>query len=170
MDTRTVVRTAARLWNLIARDPAASRVVLLGHEGAVDAVTISSDNHWLVTGSVKKKGRAFGTSRPDSAISPVVLRGNQGVITAVATSSDNHWLATGGQDFTTRLWPLKIKDLIDLARATVSRNLTTEEWKLYFPGGQYHKSFRIYQAREMRTSRSELWQKAKWSMLTKGAM
>jgi WD40 repeat protein len=40
-----------RLWDLTAKDPAVSAVVLRGHESQVRAVGISPDNHWLVTGS-----------------------------------------------------------------------------------------------------------------------
>ena len=42
---------------------------------------------------------------------------------------------------TARLWPLQVKDLIDLARITVGQNFTAEEWELYFPGEPYHKTF-----------------------------
>ena len=38
-------------WDLTAKDPAASPVVLRGHEYVVNAVVISPDNHWLVTSS-----------------------------------------------------------------------------------------------------------------------
>jgi WD40 repeat protein len=43
----------ARLWDREAKDPAADPIVLRDHEdqGAVTAVGISQDNHWLVTGS-----------------------------------------------------------------------------------------------------------------------
>ena len=40
----------ARLWDLSAKDPAANPVVLRGHDGAVDALRISQDSRWLVTG------------------------------------------------------------------------------------------------------------------------
>jgi WD40 repeat protein len=49
----------ARLWDLSAKDPAASPVVLRGHEGAVNAVAISPNNHWLVTGSEDKTARLW---------------------------------------------------------------------------------------------------------------
>ena len=42
---------AARLWDLTAPDPAAASVVLRGHEDWINALAISSDGHWLVTGS-----------------------------------------------------------------------------------------------------------------------
>jgi hypothetical protein len=59
----------------------------------------------------------------------------------VAISLDNRWVVTGSLDQTGRLWPLQINDLIDLARATVGRNFTADEWQLYFSGNAYHKTF-----------------------------
>jgi WD40 repeat protein len=59
----------------------------------------------------------------------------------VGISPDNHWLVTGGDDRTARLWRLQVEDLIDLAHITVGRNFTLEEWKLYFPGERYRKTF-----------------------------
>ena len=52
----------ARLWDLRAKDPAASPVVLRGHEGEVNAVAISPDNHWLVTGSADNTARLWDLS------------------------------------------------------------------------------------------------------------
>ena len=115
--------------------------MLRGHDGPVNAVAISADNHWLVTGSADKTARLWDLRAKDPAASPVVLRGNYGPVNAVGISADNHWLVTGSDDKTARLWPLPINALIDLARVTVGRNFTTEEWKLYFPGERYHKTF-----------------------------
>jgi hypothetical protein len=55
-------------------------------------------------------------------------------VTAMAISPDNRWLATGSQEGTARLWPLQVKDLINLARVTVGRSFSADEWRLYFPG------------------------------------
>jgi WD40 repeat protein len=77
----------------------------------------------------------------DRAANPLALRGHDGNIYSVAISPDNHWLVTGSLDGTARLWSLQVKDLIDLARITVGRNFTAQEWKLYFPGEPYHKTF-----------------------------
>jgi WD40 repeat protein len=41
----------ACLWDLTAKDPTTSPVVLRGHASMILAVIISPDNHWLVTGS-----------------------------------------------------------------------------------------------------------------------
>jgi WD40 repeat protein len=43
--------TIIRLWDLTAPDPAATPIVLRGHEQGISAVAISADSHWLVTGS-----------------------------------------------------------------------------------------------------------------------
>ena len=123
--------------------------MLRGHEDAVDAVAISPDNHWLVTASVDRTARLWDLTAKNPAASPVVLRGHEKEVSAVAISPDNHWLLTGSQDQTARLWPLQINDLIELARelarVTVGRNFSVDEWQLYFPGQPYHQTFAQYQ-------------------------
>jgi hypothetical protein len=59
----------------------------------------------------------------------------------VAISPDNRWVVTGSHDQTARLWLLQINDLINLARITVGRNFSNDEWRLYFPGEKYRKTF-----------------------------
>jgi WD40 repeat protein len=55
----TVADKTARLWDLSAKDPAANTVILRGHQGQVDAVAISPDNRWVVTGSYDKTARLW---------------------------------------------------------------------------------------------------------------
>ena len=59
----------------------------------------------------------------------------------MAISPDNRWVVTGSSDKTERLWLLQVKDLMDLARTILSRNLFADEWRLYFPGEKYRKTF-----------------------------
>jgi WD40 repeat protein len=68
----------ARLWDMSAKDPAASPIVLHGHESAVYAVRISPDNHWLVTGSFDRTARLWDLNAKDPAASSTVLRGHEG--------------------------------------------------------------------------------------------
>jgi len=131
----------ARLWDLGAKDPAANPIVLRGHEVAVWAVAISLDNRWVVTGSADKTARLWDLTAKDPAASSVVLRGHEKVVYAVAISPDNHWLVTGSGDNTARLWPLQMNDWINLARITVRRNFSADEWQLYFPGEKYRRTF-----------------------------
>jgi WD40 repeat protein len=59
----------------------------------------------------------------------------------VAISADDRWIVTGSDDKTARLWLLQMNDLMNLARITVGRNFSADEWRLYFPGEKYRKSF-----------------------------
>jgi WD40 repeat protein len=129
----------ARLWDLSAKDPAANPVVLRGHD--VTAVAISPDNRRVVTGSWDKTTRLWDLSAKDPAANPIVLRGHESYVSAVAISPDNRSLVTASWDDTARLWPLQLADLVDLARVTVGRNFSMDEWQLYFPGEKYRKTF-----------------------------
>ena len=60
---------------------------------------------------------------------------------AVAISPDNHWVVTGSYDKTVRLWLFQMKDLMNLARITVGRNFSADEWRLYFKSEKYRKTF-----------------------------
>jgi WD40 repeat protein len=85
-------------------------VVLRGHEGAIDAVTVSPDNRWVVTGSLDGTARLWNLGANDPAANPVVLRGHEAAIDAVTVSPDNRWVVTGSRDNTARLWDLGAKD------------------------------------------------------------
>ena len=80
--------------------------MLQGHESGILALEISSDNHWLVTGSMDKTARLWDLRAKDPAANPVVLRGHEGAVRAVGISPDNHWLVTASMDKTARLWDL----------------------------------------------------------------
>jgi len=67
---------------------------LLGHEDWVNAVAISADNQWVLTGSGDGTARLWDLRAKDPAASPVVLRGHEGAVRAVAISADNHWLVS----------------------------------------------------------------------------
>ena len=49
----------ARVWDLSADDPGVNPVVLRGHGAQVNAVAISSDNHWVVTASSDDTARLW---------------------------------------------------------------------------------------------------------------
>ena len=114
---------------------------LLISQSRTNAVAISRDNHWLVSGSDDGTARLWDLTAKDPSVGAVVLRGHKGTVLAVAISPDNRWLVTGSTDNTARLWRLQVKDLIDSARSIVGRNFIANEWRLYFHDEPYHKTF-----------------------------
>jgi hypothetical protein len=37
--------------------------------------------------------------------------------------------------------PGQVNDLVSIGRVTVGRNFSADEWRLYFPGEKYRKTF-----------------------------
>src|SRR5260370_35461967 len=68
----------ARIWDLTAKNPAATSVVLRGHESTVYAVGISPDNHWLVTGSWDGTARLWDLTARTPEGGPGEVRGHEG--------------------------------------------------------------------------------------------
>ena len=66
-------------------------------DGPINAVAISPDNRWVVTGSSDNTARLWDLSAKDPAANPVkklVLHGHKGSVDAVAISADNRWVVT----------------------------------------------------------------------------
>ena len=107
---------------LIASQPAAA--VFRGHSAEMFALTFRPDGRQLATGSEDRTARIWSVDAPERR--PVVLPEHSNVVTALAFSNDGAgWAASS--DKTARLWHTQLGDLIDLACATVGRNLSMEE-------------------------------------------
>ncbi|MFO1430069.1 MAG: WD40 repeat domain-containing protein [Candidatus Competibacteraceae bacterium] len=132
----------ALLWDLKSDLSSTIPIVLRGHEGTIQVAAISSDSHWLVTSSDDGTARLWDLNvlDGDPLAIPIILRGHEGAVLSVAFSPDNHWLVTGGQDGKARLWNLWLDELIESAYQTVGRNLTWDEWDLYFPKQEYRRT------------------------------
>jgi WD40 repeat protein len=78
-----------------------------------------------------------------------------GPITTLAISPDSRWVVTGSSDNTARLWLLQVNDLINLAHITVGRNFSADEWRLYFPGEPYHKTFADLPGPDLETPKND---------------
>jgi WD40 repeat protein len=70
-----------------------------------------------------------------------LLTGHGGEIADVAITPDNRRAITASSDGTARIWPLKLEELMELAKTASGRNLSDSEWKLYFSDQPYHKTF-----------------------------
>jgi WD40 repeat protein len=104
----------ARLWDLTAKDPAATKAVLLadGLPVSVAIATFSSDRRWLATAGPENTVRLWDLTAKETIANPRVLRGHEGRINSLAFSPDNLSLVAGGEDGTARLWGLTTAESI----------------------------------------------------------
>jgi WD40 repeat protein len=87
----------------------AARRGFKGHLAAIQALTISPDGRWLVSGSNDGTARLWDFSAEDPAAA-IVLRGHQRPLSAVAITPNCRWLVTAGRDATAMLWDLAKPD------------------------------------------------------------
>ncbi|MBL4683462.1 MAG: FHA domain-containing protein [Nannocystaceae bacterium] len=104
----------ARRWNLDDRDGAIEVEILSGHTGAVQALDVSADGRWAVTGGEDKTARVFPVwrkGRPDRrrAVGLGAARvgfGHAGPVRAQAMNRGGNRLVTASDDGTARVWDL----------------------------------------------------------------
>jgi WD40 repeat protein/transcriptional regulator with XRE-family HTH domain len=100
---------------------------LSGHAGTLFDVKFSWDGRYLATVSVDETARIWDALTGKELLTlhaPASLTG-------VAFSPDGLRLAVGGRDGATRIYLLRIEDLIALAKSRLTRTLTTEECQEY---------------------------------------
>jgi hypothetical protein len=121
------------LWDLTARDPAVTRIVLPGFEAPIG---LSPDGHRLATYNENKEKISLWDLADSGPGPPVVL---PEFASTVTFTPDGHWMAASGRD-TVDLWNLRLEELATPACRAAGRNLTLEEWGHYFFGQPYHKT------------------------------
>ena len=117
----------AILWDVETGSPVRT---LAGHTSALQAIVFSPDGKLLATGSEDNSAKVWDVETGREIIS---LPGSLGGVFGVAFSlSDNgtHLAASSG-DGVTRIFLLKIDELLALARSRVTRTLTVEECRKY---------------------------------------
>ncbi len=137
--------TTALLWDLtpLNRNVEPYLVKDLGsHKRAIRTVTISSKSNWLVTGEDETAclWNLNTILNPGMESEPIDLEGHKGAIQTAVISPDEHWLVTGSDDSTVRVWNLRLDELKEMAHRLIGRNLTLDEWNLYFEQQEYHKT------------------------------
>jgi len=101
---------------------------LTGHGGLVNRLAFSKDGARLATAAFDKLAKVWDAQTGQELMT---LYGNGGNVFGVALSPDGRHAATAGGDGTLRLYTLEMDELAALARARVTRSLTTEECRQY---------------------------------------
>jgi WD40 repeat protein len=101
---------------------------LFGHTRPVFSVAFTPDGSRLVTASGDGTLKIWDTSSGEELLT---LQGHTGRVFGVAISPDGTRLATAGQDGISRIYLLRLDDLVELARTRVTRSLTIDECKKF---------------------------------------
>lgn len=89
---------------------------LVGHRGAIQALTISPDGRWLASGSRDTTVRLWDFSSPNPEL-PVVLNVHSARINALTISNDGRWLVSADSEANLYLWDLEANDVVASGRA-----------------------------------------------------
>lgn len=123
-----------RLWNASTGEPIAT---LFGHNDKVTRIAFSPDGQRLVTASFDGTVSQWDVASRRQItrfefIKSIVVDSIPGnAIVEVAFSSDGRSLTAVSKDGTVNVYYTRVEDLMNLACARVSRNLTSEEWERY---------------------------------------
>jgi WD40 repeat protein len=104
--------------------------ILTGPQGPTQGVAFSPDGGYLAVASSDGSIRIWDM-RAGLDAAPLILLGHSAAIVGIAFSPDGKRLAAASEDGTTRVYALDLQDLISLAKARVTRTLTTAECQRY---------------------------------------
>ena len=107
-------------------------LTLRGHSGSVFGVAYSPDGKRLATASGDQTAKVWDA---ESGKEMLTLSNHSNAVNSVVYSPDSKRLATASDDSTVQVYALDPRELLDLARGRVTRNLTPDECKRYFPSG-----------------------------------
>jgi WD40 repeat protein len=136
--------------------PGTKPFVLKGHTARTLSVAFSPDSQWLATGNEDQTARLWNLAAADPSLDSTVLQAAYKV-GSVSFSPDGRWLALNLTEYrtnpfspdgrwfvssntNTRLYHVRLEDLIVLACRTAGRNLTKTEWELSFGDQPYRKT------------------------------
>ena len=116
---------AAEIWDV---DSGTRVAVLAGSSGGVTDVAYSPDGSRVATASSDGTVRLF---EADTGAQQLVLRGSGCAVQGVDFSPDGTKLASTSWCDGVRIWALDIDDLLEIARANVTRSLSDAECRQY---------------------------------------
>jgi WD40 repeat protein len=136
--------------------PGAKPFVLKGHTARTLSVAFSPDSQWVATGNEDQTARLWNLVAADPSLDSTALQAAYKV-GSVSFSPDGRWLALNSSEYRTspfrpdgnrfvststdtRLYHVRLEDLILLACRTAGRNLTKTECRLSLEDQPYRKT------------------------------
>ncbi|OMJ70397.1 hypothetical protein SteCoe_31644 [Stentor coeruleus] len=93
-----------RVWNAKEKQQIA---VFKGHTEPINSIVMTSDNHYIISGSNDKTIRIWNLLAERQ--SELVLKGHESRVSSVAITSDDKFIVSGSWDKTIRLWDMQKK-------------------------------------------------------------
>jgi len=128
------------LWDLSAQGNTITPREIGGHDGGLTGSAFSPDGRYLVTTSLQGALRGWDLfiSQPERQ-TPVEMSSGYPLARPQFSPDGRHVLAGSREGL--RVWHFPVSELLTLARRTVGRNLTNDEWLRLMPGQSYMKTF-----------------------------
>lgn len=101
-------------------------------------LAISSDERWLAMGGHDGRICLWSLDRPDPQ--PMVIQSKGPPVASLTFSKDSSRLVSVDSEGSVMLWDLRVDELARLACRTAGRNLSREEWALYFGDRPFRKT------------------------------
>jgi WD40 repeat protein/DNA-binding SARP family transcriptional activator len=117
------------LWDLASGERIRT---LSGHQGHVASIAFNPDGSRLVSGGSDATVRVWD---PGTGAQRLVLDGHDGLVFRVAFSPEGSRIASSDAQGIVRVWAHDLDDLIGIASAQLTRELTDEECRQYLPRG-----------------------------------
>lgn len=117
--------------------------IFRGHEGEVDAVTITPNGRFAISGSWDSTLRVWDLATGKCLR---VLKGHQDYVTAVAVSPDGRFALSGSRDKTLRLWKLSTGNCVSVFQGHsdyISSVVFTSDGRFAF-SGSWDKTIRLW--------------------------
>jgi WD40 repeat protein/energy-coupling factor transporter ATP-binding protein EcfA2 len=127
------------VWDLRSANPGHDFKTFRGHSRDVARVYFVEDK--MISASFDSQAIRWDLRSENGDPNAIVFRGDDSWVDAAMIGDAGRWLVTSSYNSGVRLWPLRVEELMTLARPAAGRNFDPGEWEQAFPGEPYRLTF-----------------------------